>query len=91
MYEFIFNKKLGMLFKNRKRISTRHFLALQINTKQLLKYLTIFQNFGILILKHDRCGITVILRTHLRSHFACIAPKFGADTVATSVGKWEFY
>ena len=32
MYKFIFNKKLGMLFKNRKRISTWHFLALQINT-----------------------------------------------------------
>ena len=32
LYKFIFNKKLGMLFKNRKRIRTWHFLALQINT-----------------------------------------------------------
>ena len=46
MYRFIFNKKLWMLFKNRKCIR-RHFLALQINTKQMLKYLTIFQNAGI--------------------------------------------
>ena len=59
MYKFIFNKKLGMLFKNRKRIRTWHFLALQINTKQMLKYLTIFQNSGFLNLKHDRCVITV--------------------------------
>ena len=44
MYKFIFNKKLWMLFKNRKRIRTQHFLALQINTKQMLKYLTILQN-----------------------------------------------
>ena len=59
MYKFIFNKKLGMLFKNRKRIRARRFLALQINTKQLTKYLTIFQNSGILILKRDRYVITV--------------------------------
>ena len=59
MYEFIFNKKLGMSFKNRKRIITWHFLAPQINTKQMLKYLTIFQNSGFLNLKHDRFVITV--------------------------------
>ena len=27
MYKFIFNKKLGRLFKNRKRIRTRHFFS----------------------------------------------------------------
>ena len=59
MYEFIINKKLGMLFKNQKRVRTLHFLALQINAKQMLKYLTIFQNSGFLNLKHDRCVITV--------------------------------
>ena len=37
MHKFIFIKKLGMLFKNRKHIRTRHFLALQINTKQMFK------------------------------------------------------
>ena len=53
MYKFIFNKKLWMLFKNRKHVRTLHFLALQINTKQMLKYLTIFQDSGFLNLKHD--------------------------------------
>ena len=48
MYKCIFNKKLGMLFKNRKRGRTWHHLALQINTKQMLKYLTIFPEFWVL-------------------------------------------
>ena len=37
MYEFIFNKKLGMLFKNRIAMMNGYFSALQINIKQMLK------------------------------------------------------
>ena len=52
MYKLIFNKKIGRLFKNRKRIRTWYLLAQQINIKQMLKYPTIFENSGVKNLKH---------------------------------------
>ena len=88
MYKFIFNKKLVMLFKNRKRIRTRLFLALQIHTKQMLKYLTIFQNSGFLNLKHD----IYFIINFLRGGFKCIKVHGDPDKKnETFVKYWSLY
>ena len=84
--KFIFNKKLGMLFENRIRKVFGHFHAQQIGNKQILKYLTLFQNFCTKFLKHVRFDITVKYRLHLRTHFACFTPELGAGLLTTSIG-----
>ena len=74
-----------MLFKNQKRTGNWHFKALTISTKQIFKYVTIFQNFCILFLK--QCDITVKNRLVLRTHFASLTPKLCGSMLATSIGK----
>ena len=58
----MFNKILGMFFENRRRKVFGHFHAQQIGNKQVLKYLTLFQNFCSWFLKYVRFDITVKYR-----------------------------
>ena len=80
-----------MLLKNRERKVFRYLHVQQIGNKEILKYFTLFQNFGNKFSKHDRCVIIVDYRLHLRTHFARFTPELGAGILATTIGKRGTY